>query len=78
MRAISKAGNDTTIDLEKVAKYSDDSEMHDWGRRAIYYLSNNDIINGTGDNIFGVAGNATKEQALLISERAETTLNLTK
>lgn len=69
-RAISKAGLDTSVDLEKVAKFDDDNEMHDWGRASIYYMSNIEIIKGMGDNKFGVLGNATREQSLLISERS--------
>ena len=69
-RALTKAGIDTTVDLEKVAKFDDDSEMHDWGKASIYYMSNIEIIKGVGNNKFGVLGNATREQSLLISERS--------
>lgn len=69
-RALTKAGIDTKVDLEKVSKFADDSEMHDWGKTSIYYMSNIGIIKGMGENQFGVLGNATREQALLISERS--------
>ena len=71
-RALTKAGIDTKVDLEKVAKFSDDAEMHDWGKASIYYMSNIEIIKGVGNNTFNVLGNATREQALLISERSAT------
>ena len=69
-RALSKAGIDTAVDLNKVEKFADDAEMHDWGKASIYYMSNIGIIKGMGDNQFGVLGNATREQSLLISERS--------
>ena len=69
-RALTKAGIDTTVDLAKVEKFADDAEMHERGKASIYYMSNIGIIKGMGENQFGVLGNATREQALLISERS--------
>ena len=67
-RAMDKAGVDTTS--QSNTKFADDGNMHDWGRNAIYFMSNQGIIKGVGNNTFDVNGNATKEQALLISERS--------
>ena len=67
-RAANKAGissNIKTID----SRFADDSDMHDWGRNAIYFMSQNDIIKGVGNNKFDVKGNATKEQAVIIISR---------
>ena len=69
-RALNKAGINTKVDLEKVKKFDDDAEMHSWGKDSIYYMSNIEIIKGMGDNKFGVLGNATREQSLLISVRS--------
>ena len=69
-RALTKAGIDTKVDLSKVEKFADDAEMHSWGKDSIYYMSNIGIIKGMGDNKFGVLGNATREQSLLISVRS--------
>ena len=69
-RALTKAGIDTKVDLEKVTKFADDAEMHDWGKESIYYMSSIEIIKGIGNNTFNVLGNATREQALLISVRS--------
>ena len=69
-RALTKAGIDTKVDLEKVTKFADDAEMHDWGKASIYYMSSIEIIKGVGNNTFNVLGNATREQAILISERS--------
>ena len=44
--------------------------MHDWGKNSIYYMSSQGIIKGMEENKYGVRRNATKEQALLISERS--------
>ncbi len=69
-RTLSYAGVDTYVDLENVAKFADDEEMQDWGKDSIYFMSSVEIIKGIGDNKFGVTGNATREQALLISVRS--------
>ncbi len=69
-RTLTKAGIDTKVDLEKVNKFADDGEMHDWGKESIYYMSSIEIIKGIGNNTFNVLGNATREQALLISVRS--------
>lgn len=69
-RALNKAGIDTGVDLEKTTKFADDADMHSWSRESIYYMSNIEIIKGIGNNKFGVSGNATREQALLISVRS--------
>ena len=69
-RALTKAGINTAVDLEKVNKFTDDGEMHNWGKESIYYMSSIEIIKGVGNNTFNVLGNATREQALLISERS--------
>jgi len=67
-RAMDKAGVDTSS--QSGAKFDDDGDMHDWGKESIYFMANQGIIKGVGNNIFDVNGNATKEQALLISERS--------
>jgi hypothetical protein len=68
-RALEKAGVATSQSSSKM-KFDDDNDMHDWGRDSIYFMANNDIIQGVGNNKFNVKGNASKEQALLISERS--------
>ena len=69
-RALTKAGIDTKVDLEKATKFADDAEMHDWGKESIYYMSSIEIIKGVGDNLFDNKGNATREAAILISIRS--------
>lgn len=69
-RAISKAGINTNINLNNVNKFEDDGNMHDWGKSSIYFMAQAGIIKGVGNNTFDVSGNATKEQAILLSERS--------
>ncbi len=69
-RALNKARINVNIDLDKVSKFADDNEMHDWGRNAIYFMATNDIIKGIGDNKFGTLSNATVEQSLAIALRS--------
>jgi len=69
-RALSKAGIDVSVDLDKAEKFADDNEIHSWGKEAIYYMSSIGIIKGIGNNNFGVVGDASKEQSLLISVRS--------
>ena len=71
-RALQKAGVDTMVDLNKVEKFADDSEMSSWAKDSVYFMSNKEIIKGVGENKFGVKGNATREQSLLISGRSAT------
>ena len=71
-RALEKAGVDTYVDLTKVKEFSDDKDMHNWSRNAIYFMSNVDIIKGMGDGSFGVKSNASREQSLLIAVRSVT------
>ena len=68
-RALSETGMHISVNLDGVEKFSDDAEMHDWSRKAIYFMSESGIILGMGDGTFGVLENATREQALLISVR---------
>ena len=68
--ALAKVGINVTVDEELISKFADDGEMHSWGKESIYYMSSIEIIKGVGDNTFNVLGNATIEQALLISERS--------
>ena len=69
-RGLNKAGINIDIDLDDVNRFIDDYEMHDWGREAIYFMSEKDIIKGIGDNRFNSLGNATCEQSLAIVLRS--------
>jgi hypothetical protein len=71
-RALQEAGIDTKVDLTKVKEFTDDKDMHNWSREAIYFMSEAGIIKGVSvtENRYGVTGTATREQALLISVRS--------
>jgi hypothetical protein len=68
-RGLMKAGINTIIDLENITKFTDDDEMHDWGRPSVYFMAKEDIIKGVGDNKFNPLGEAKIEEALAISLR---------
>lgn len=68
-RTIEKSGIDVS-DSNSNIKFDDDEEMHEWGRAPIYFMANNEIIQGVGNNKFNVKGNATREQAIIIANRA--------
>ncbi len=71
-RALEKAGVDVSVDLTKVKEFTDDSEMHNWSRGAIYFMAEKGIINGVDTKAYryGVKNNASREQALAISNRS--------
>ena len=71
-RALEQAGVDVTVDLTKVKEFTDDSEMHNWSRSAIYFMADKGIINGVDTKAYryGVKNNASREQALAISNRS--------
>ena len=71
-RALDKAYIDTFVDLDKVSKFVDDGDLHDWSRSAVYFMNSKDIIKGvsTTENKFGAKGTASREQALLIAIRS--------
>jgi len=69
-RALSKAGINVKVDLDKVEKFADDNDLHSWGKEAVYFMANSGLIKGIGNNNFGVTGDATKEQSLVISLRS--------
>ncbi len=68
-RGIERAGID--IDVYKGKKlFADDNDFSEYARNSIYFMADNDLINGVGDNLFSPKGTATREQALLISVRS--------
>lgn len=69
-RTLTKAGIDTTVELEKVTKYADDIELNDWGKPSVYFMANKDIVKGVGGNRFNGLGNAKIEEALAIALRS--------
>lgn len=68
-RALNKIGINTNVNVYEVAQFADHSLMNSWSINAIYYMSQNGIIKGVEGNRFDVTGQATREQALLISNR---------
>lgn len=69
-RALKVAGIEITVDWSKTLIFADDSDLHDWGREAVYFMAEDDIIKGVGNNKFNALGNAKIEEAILISLRS--------
>ena len=68
-RVISKAGFGTSVDMNSIQKFADDSKMQNWGRESIYFMAGKNIIEGVGDNNFNVSGKATLQESIAIVER---------
>lgn len=65
-----------SLDTDGVAKFSDDNLISSWARESVYFMANNNIIDGIGNNMFGPShragekesfGRATREQAFKIA-----------
>ncbi len=69
-RALEKAGID--VSTSSKTKFTDEKDMHDWGKNAIYFMSGKGIIKGvsTSENRFDVNGKASIEQALIVASRS--------
>lgn len=64
------------LDIEGVAKFSDDDLISSWAKKSVYFMVKNDIISGLGNNVFAPSykkgekenyGRATREQAFKIA-----------
>ncbi|HOE55992.1 MAG TPA: S-layer homology domain-containing protein [Bacillota bacterium] len=65
-----------SLDIDGVARFSDDYFISSWARESVYFMAKHDIINGVGSNMFGPRyregekegfGVATREQAFKIA-----------
>lgn len=50
-------------------KFADESTFSDWAKESIYLAKANNIINGTGNEVFNPKAKATIETAMVISNR---------
>ena len=69
-RTLLKAGINTEYDITNTTRFSDDSELSDWGRPSVYFMAKEEIIKGIGDNRFNGLGNAKVEEAIAIALRS--------
>lgn len=69
-----------TLPYTKPAPFADDARISDWAKDSVYFMVANDIIKGTGNNMFSPRAitpaeeaqnyaSATREQALVIAVR---------
>ena len=71
-RAINRLGIVTTVEVEET--FSDDKEISDWAKESVYFMNEKNIIIGVGNNRFSAKNTATREQAIIISNRCFETL----
>ena len=69
---ISKEDRNTEIK----EKYKDDDQIEDWAREYVYSISNRKIMEGMGDNEFGVYNGYSIEQAIVTMLRLESNIPL--
>jgi hypothetical protein len=69
-RALQKAGINTSVNRNTTNLFEDDEQLHSWGKESVYFMAEIGIIKGTGGNNFGASGNASREQAIVISFRS--------
>lgn len=58
------------IESLKYTEFNDDSKIGNWAKENVYLAKTNKIISGVGDNIFNPSGKATREESLIVFERA--------
>ncbi len=63
-RGLDKAGVNTSIDFNQVARFIDDRRLSTWARPYIYYLTSKGIMHTMQDNRFVPLGNVTREEAM--------------
>ena len=49
--------------------FADDASISDWAKESVYFMAENGIINGVGDNMFAPKNNCSREQSVAISVR---------
>ena len=49
--------------------FNDDESISEYARASVYFMSENGIITGVGENMFEPDGTASREQAVVIAER---------
>ncbi len=60
--------NEMPLTLEEFA-FDDDAQISEYAHESVYYMAKRGIIKGMSETAFGPQGVATKEQAILISNR---------
>ena len=62
MGATAETKGETTV-------FADDASISEWAKESVYFMAENGIINGVGDNMFSPKANCTREQSVAISVR---------
>jgi len=66
---------DTKETSISIARFSDDDEIADYAKEAVYYLKDAGIINGRGNNLFEPKGTATRAEAAKIIYNVSMSVN---
>ncbi len=61
--------SDYSFELASQAKFADDSEISDWAKNAVYFMSENEVLKGTGNNNFSPNSNISREASVIIALR---------
>ncbi len=64
-----KVSEDYSFELTSQAKFADDDEISDWAKNSVYFMNENEIIKGTGNNAFSPSFNMSREAAVIVSYR---------
>jgi len=57
---IYRANKETLAKPENIGGFSDDGEIAEWAKEAVYALKEQNIVNGMGDNLFAPGQNVTR------------------
>ncbi len=69
-RTIEIAKGKQSFDTSSVQKFGDNDNINDWAYDAVYFMKENDIIKGVGDNLFDAKSNTTREASIAIAVRS--------
>lgn len=68
-RTILLAKGEIEFDKTKVKEFADNAEISDWAYDAVYFMKENSIINGVGDDRFDAKSDSAREAAIAIAVR---------
>jgi alpha-tubulin suppressor-like RCC1 family protein len=61
--------NKYPLNTEQTAPFNDDHTISNWAKESVYFMAENDVIEGVGGNKFAPSVSATREQAIIIGLR---------
>ena len=64
-----KIAEDYSFELKSNVKFADDASISEWAKNSVYFMNENEIIKGTGNNAFSPVLNMSREAAVIVSYR---------